>query len=558
MHIRTKLSFAAALLIILASCSKTNKQGTSVPQNAFAVMHINGESLSAKLPWDELKKNEAFREMYADSTLPPYIKNVLDNPDNAGIDIKKDMVIFMATDSSGGYAVVEGTVKDAAKFNTFNILASNGGNPVTKDGINYIIKYPTCAGWNKDKFIYVTDLPSMKRKSLFSTGENDYLKNRDIAATCAAVFALKEDNSLGKNEKFTDLVSDKADLHIWINSNQIMEMNGSMGVLGMTKAGDMAKDIVSAISVNFDNGQIKMDAKSYFGKDLTALYKKYEGNSINTDMAKRFAGKNVAGMLALNFKPGFIKELIGLTGMDGLINMLIGKYGFTIEDFVRANKGDIFIGIDDFKMKTDTVRYGKGPQDFYANSNAEPNFLFAASINDKAAFTSLIKAGQKQFGGDLDSPSDKMFFNSNDKFFVLGNNKAFVDGYLTTNNNDFSFLSKMSGKPIGGYANFQAIMKAVEKDVEKDTTAKKVFDLSQKMWQDAYLSGGNFDDGAVAQHIEINLMDKATNSLKQLNDYAGKLAALRKSGETSITTTVIEEAPVTQVRPDTAVPKIKH
>ncbi|MEI9958148.1 MAG: hypothetical protein WDM90_17995 [Ferruginibacter sp.] len=41
------------------------------------------------------------------------------------------------------------------------------------------------------------------------------------------------------------------------------------------------------------------------------------------------------------------------------------------------------------------------------------------------------------------------------------------------------------------------------------------------------MQGGNYEDGGLTQHIEINLMDKNTNSLKQLNQYLGLMAQLK-------------------------------
>ena len=37
------------------------------------------------------------------------------------------------------------------------------------------------------------------------------------------------------------------------------------------------------------------------------------------------------------------------------------------------------------------------------------------------------------------------------------------------------------------------------------------------------MKGGDFTDGGITQTIEINLMDRTTNSLKQLNQYVAKL-----------------------------------
>lgn len=40
--------------------------------------------------------------------------------------------------------------------------------------------------------------------------------------------------------------------------------------------------------------------------------------------------------------------------------------------------------------------------------------------------------------------------------------------------------------------------------------------------------GGGFKSGGSTQHLEINMVDKSTNSLKQLNNYLGTLGMIQK------------------------------
>ncbi len=50
-------------------------------------------------------------------------------------------------------------------------------------------------------------------------------------------------------------------------------------------------------------------------------------------------------------------------------------------------------------------------------------------------------------------------------------------------------------------------------------SGNKIIDESEKMWENLYSTGGEFKDGRVVMTSEINLVDKNTNSLKQLNHY---------------------------------------
>ncbi len=555
MQLRFRIPLLAAVaILLLASCSKKNKEGKFVPKNAAVVVHVNGASLSSKLPWDEIKKNALFQKMYADSSIPTFIKGALDNPDNSGIDTKTDMIFFMQKDSVGGVVVFTGTIKDAEKFKLFSLDITKGGTESEKDGINFITKSPFSVGWNKEKFVCLVNAPelSMDGYKPSSWGDSSYtVKSRDLSAACKTIFDLKESNSLAEDEKFTELVKQPGDLHFWMNSEEFYKdglANPAMAMLNLTT---LYKGSRSAATLNFESGKILMDIKSYAGKELTELYKKYGGKNIDEEMIKRLPSKDVAAVFAMSYKPEGIKELLKLMGVEGYANMGLAFVGFSLDDFIKANKGDILFAISDFKKSPNdtSIIDAQGNKDDKAYLFKQtPDILFAASIGDKDAFNLLIKAGEK-FGKNV--PAEiPVAYNSNGKYFAIGNSKENIAKYTGTNSNtSFDFLSKISGEPFGGYINLQYIMKAFESEATKDSTAKAVYDASLKMWDDVYMKGGSYSGGGITQTMEINLIDKNTNSLKQLNQYLGTLGQLKieKDKEMEVRDVMIEE-----VKPDSA------
>jgi len=55
-----------------------------------------------------------------------------------------------------------------------------------------------------------------------------------------------------------------------------------------------------------------------------------------------------------------------------------------------------------------------------------------------------------------------------------------------------------------------------------------MLDASLKMWQDILVTGGKVKNGSMNYDVEINLVDKNVNSLKQLNQYFDKLSLAKK------------------------------
>lgn len=535
-----KFMIFGAILLLLASCTKTNTQGRLIPKEASFVIQLDGKSLSSKLPWSEIKQNPFFQDAYNDSSIPAAIKSVLDNPENAGIDPTTDFTLFTIKDSLGAYIAFTGSIKDEKLFKAFNLQVSENGTESEKDGVQFISKSPVCIGWTKEKFVYLLDAPQMagmdelSRRMIRDSINITRASARDIGATCKAIFDLKEINTLAKNEKFTALMKEKGDIRFWTNVEELNKSTFTPTPLAMMNLEKLFKGNITTGIVNFENGKMLVKAKSYASDELVDIFRKYGGGKINEEMIKRIPGKDVVAVMALNFKPEGIKELIKLTGLDGLVNIGVSSFGFTMDDFIKANKGDIVAGFYDLTLKTDSVTYNFKDQEPNMALKQIPsfNFIFSAAIGDKDAFNKLVNAGKKIGKTAIpDSTKSPFAFNSNGTYFALSNTKENVDHYLGTATTNFDFLPKITGEPFGVYLNIQSLLKTFAPIASKDSTAKIAYDATAKMWENVLWKGGNYNDGAIQQSIEINLMDKTTNSLKQLNQYAAQMALLFKESK---------------------------
>ena len=86
---------------------------------------------------------------------------------------------------------------------------------------------------------------------------------------------------------------------------------------------------------------------------------------------------------------------------------------------------------------------------------------------------------------------------------------------------------KISGHPFGLYIDIQKIIKSTESSVT-DSSGKAAMTASANMWQDVIATGGTYKDKAIDFQFEINLVDKNTNSLKQLNQYINTYTRSRR------------------------------
>jgi hypothetical protein len=305
-------------------------------------------------------------------------------------------------------------------------------------------------------------------------------------------------------------------MHFWANSEALYQgtpATPGIAALGMLNISKLYQGSFSTGTVQFENGKIDVALKSYAGKEMTDIFKKYSGTKINSEMVKRLPAKDVAVFLAMNFKPEGIKEFAKLIGIEGLVNMGASYLGFNLDDFVKANKGDIVFSISDIVKDTS----GK--------TNAA--VLFAASKGDKVSFDKLVAAGKKLGSQELGSSASHFYFNQNDKYFSIGTRKEYIDQFVAKEgDNKFEFFDKISSGPIGGYVNLQYIMRSFRDQASKDSLGMMALDASLKLWDNILMNGGEFKAGGITQHFEINLVDKSVNSLKLLNRYAGVIGKI--------------------------------
>ncbi|MEO5782379.1 MAG: DUF4836 family protein, partial [Ginsengibacter sp.] len=451
-------------------------------------------------------------------------KAFLTDPAKTGIDMNADIVMFALHPTDSGQIVVEGNLKDSKLFGDF-LKSMHPDATTNKDGdLTFFTGHEGVIGWNSERFVIVANADHHR----FHEGDhfNDSTKNtiplspassQNLVTVCKNIFSLSKDNSLYENEKFAKLAEEEGDVHFWMNVNELAKgsMKGMPGMMGMVKLDKFLEDNISTASVNFQDGKITADHKQYFGKELSDILKSGDGN-MNADMVKRLP-QNLAAVFSMHFTPASMLEIIKLTGLDGFINLFMAQQGVSLDDVVKATKGDVVLSAGDISFGNDTLDV-KGLHDSAKNIYHKPNaiFLFAVAINDKDAFNKLIGVGDKL--GKEESLKN-IYKKSDDKYFVISNSQDAVNKYFSGTPSTPDFLSKINDHPIGGFVDFQMILKALQPEFTKDSTDQFYYNRNLSMWNNLYFSGGEFKNGGIITNAELNLVDKTTNSLVQLNKY---------------------------------------
>jgi hypothetical protein len=536
------IALSAIALLTLNACNKAGKSGLLVPKEAAVVIHVNLASLSSKVSWDELKQTDWFKEIgqeVPDSTT----KRLLEDPAASGLDTKGDQVIFISQQNPGGYFAWVGGIKDEAVFaQTVLKYQKEAGRSTTQDGDFMVAETKEAVLlWNKSHAVAIgnTDVNKMAAKGGWGGNQYKEYSVDSLKLFAKRILTLEGDQLLDSDKRFSALIKETGDVHFWVNSERLAG-NSLGGMVSMMKVNLLLENNVATATLDFENGKIKVKANQYFGSELTDLIKKYPPKEIGKDVLKHLPADNVVAAGAFNYPPEGLKALLKLTGVDGMANGFIGKMGYSVDEFVKANKGDISFAISDFQIKQDTSSYEDFEGKRVTVTNEKPNFKFVAgiSINDKPAFDKLVGI----IAGESDKmPTNKVTYKLDNNWFVAGNDAQQVGAFLT-NNNSPSWSDRISGHAAGAFVDIGSILKttlALPADTagsEYKARERKMLELSAGFWSEARFVS-DIKDGKVVSEFEINLVDKNTNSLKQVVKYAAQLSALRPK---SVTITDVE------------------
>ncbi|RYZ53689.1 MAG: DUF4836 family protein, partial [Sphingobacteriales bacterium] len=399
------------------------------------------------------------------------------------------------------------------------------------------LKEGAMLSYNESRFVYITNAPGMgSMMPPMSSPDGNQGGSYSFPADSLQMFAtvlydLPSDQSMAKDDRYESVMKEAGDMHVWIN-NELAYGQMASGMLSMLKVNSLFDKNATGMALNFDNGKIAVSSKQFFSDDVRKLLEKYPAKDISADVINRIPSQNVVAAFVMNYPPEGLKAFLKLVGFDGAVNAYLQEVGYSMDEFVKANKGEILISVSDLQPSKpgDTSSANPGAQSMVPPAVPDVKVLFATSINDKAAFDKLVGTLTAKFGDITKSEGfPAVNYGLNKDWFAAGNAKDQVDQFLAGGSNKQGFASRISGQPFGAFVDLQKIMTNFSGGVN-DTTARKAMDASLKMWQDILITGGKVKNGSLNYEAEINLVNKSENSLKQLNRYFDELSLYKKSG----------------------------
>jgi Domain of unknown function (DUF4836) len=530
MKLRLLLILSASVLLFASCGNKGGSSGLMIPKDAALVVHINSPSLSSKLSWDEIKQSNWFTTMQKGrKTSDTLVNELLANPGSSGINLNADMIFYIKKHGRGSYMIFAGALTDAAAFEKL-CKDMHKQAEIKKDGdFSYISSADKgSVVWNTSHFAYAANAPVPGMNRAVEKGETFQMPNQitsdSLRILGVEALTLKASDNLDSDERFTSLIKDSSDVHIWMNIGKYFP-GGTSEMMPAIKTDFLLEDNISATSINFDNGKITAKSKQYYNEKMRKLFADYKAEPVSAAVINRIPSSNVAGVLAFNYPPAGLKALLKMVGVDALADMFLAQAGFSIDEFVKANKGEILLSISDpaAKQKQDT---GKSKSSF------DMNVLFATSVNDKPSFEKMITLAwdfSKKFReGGLPKDMPEISYKLENNWFAASNSADFRDKFLAGGDSKLPFANKISGHPFALYIDLQKLTGMHPAFGNADTSSKTGAANTLNIWEDMIATGGDYKDKATHFDFEINFIDKNTNSLKQINQYFDKMHAMKK------------------------------
>lgn len=491
---------------LFASCKNKNKELT-VPKDATTVVVFHGASITSKAGWNDLIQAGWFRrekQMTTDS----FDKQLLEHPEQSGVDLKSDFIYFSHKRDFISYSVFEGKLKSASDFE--KLLKKKNPGKKTGDGGSFNFMMVDSSGlvsWTSSKFAYIGGQQLM--------GQNNSVPADSLKAYTTSVYDLKKENSIESNENYAALMKENGDIHFWSNSANALS-GFEFGAIPLIAASAMMQGSITAGAVNFEDGRVVIKSKQYLNATLSKLIEKYNAKPLTADLLNHVS-QGASIVIAMNYHPQLVKDFLKVSGTESSANKFLEDYHLSFDGLLQSTKGEILMTASEL-----------GPQQNTTDDEMEDdifpfggNLLFATSLNSDRSFKKIQTIIKQIF------PTAITTIQNN--WFLLGNSSATINQFFSANINTV-VSEKLSGHPLGIYIDIQKGLQ--QWNVHGlDSALLQQIEISKNFWRDIVSTGGDFKNGAVNFETTIHLADESTNSLKQLAKYGAQMSELIKKDE---------------------------
>jgi hypothetical protein len=422
---------------------------------------------------------------------------------------------------------------DATKFEAYIKMKIKGAEIKKEKDYSYSIKDNNMVAWGKDVIIFMSysKAPAMPQFDTTSPA-NFEVKPVQADATVdaiktemAAYFNLKEDESIASIAEFRDLAAQKVDASVWINSASSVDDLP----IPLPKLKELIENSYTAATINFEDGKIVMNSKTYTSDAMADILEKYSGATVNLDLVKNYPSNNIAGFFVTSFNPEFFNGIVKFLEVGGMVDGFLTKTmgtNYTLKDVTEAFKGDAAFVVSDFDPKWMDVGKTKNIEDMPTRTLTPSlgKMLLNIPVGDKVQFNRILdKLVEQKMLVKVNSEyklsplmgSMGYHLSIDDKNLLVGSDSSLMMQYKSNagkSNLDQNLLDGFKGKSSVGFIDLEKIMSNMVADsinAESIAAAKATFKNVKGYTE-------NFKGKHIEGRLEVNFKDEKENSLTSL------------------------------------------
>ena len=302
----------------------------------------------------------------------------------------------------------------------------------------------------------------------------------------------------------------------------------------------MAEGNYTAVTLNFEDGKMVVNSKSYAGKALAGILKKYSGPQVNLDLVKRYPAADVNGFMVFAFDPqiftGIVKYMEVGALVDGYITKFMGT-NYTLEQALKAFKGDIAVVVSGIGMsKDDTLN----PMGVRPMSMPVAKLIFTMPVGDtmqmhkimdRLAFMKVLEKTNR--GYELSGPSGFGLTGlaDNESITIASDNQllqAYKSKSSVATNLD---LKPYYGKSAAAYFNIASVLNSLSSQKQGDSTFSTMLNNAKATFKDVQAHSENFKGDAIAGHFELRFVNEKENSLVSFLSFLAQASEMAKKNK---------------------------
>lgn len=520
------LFISGAAMLLLSACSKTPEQGKHIPKTAALVLGINSKQIQEKLVSEGMSIDKLMAALQQKDTSNTMGKAMAEAA-NSGVDLQGDVYIALVPGEAGkSYVAAYAGLKDAAKFEAF---IKEKSKKEVKAGTDFkYIEDDAVIGFDKNMAIAVFSF-NVPTGMDMNTGPHA-ASQAGGAEILNGLFHLKAEESVAKVESFQDVHKDKADVTFWMSSEQIYAFNpgsaAGMAAMMTTNIKKITAGSFQTATVNFEKGKIKVSSTGYAGKEMQEIIKKYPMEKVDMAMLEKYPSQDIFGFMLVNFDLRMIGDIVKLIGMDGLANMGLAEAGITLDDVLKAFKGEIALVGSDFSVTSKPSEWDST----YKVTKPELKWVFNMKVGDKAAFEKVMNSpmmGQmftKQGSEYIPNQPLGVSLSVNDKRILAASDAELLSAYDAGKGKatiDGGVIDKVKGAAMNMYVNVEKLVNNIPAE-EMKMPDSLTNDL-KGLLKDFIVVSEPYSGKTQKSTLELNFKNENQNSLVLLTTFTTKM-----------------------------------